>query len=228
MIRFVELFDKVGFRQAVNQLSGISSQLPAGTWYGKSKQKSITPRQIKLIARVVDFYHKAFCEDPRAKEYLAGRGIRKIDMFSSYKIGFANGTLLNLLPDDGDLIEDLQEIGLLNGKKNEHFYGCVTFPLYDAGGSPAGIYGRRINDMDKGGTPLHLYLPGPRQAAKSHKEIILTESVIDSVTLICAGFRNTIPCCGTNGLAQEHLSLFKQYNVNTVYICFDADESGKK
>jgi len=52
--------------------------------------------------------------------------------------------------------------------------------------------------MDNGESPPHLYLPGPRrglfnrQAAKSHKEIILTEAAIDSLTLINAGIHNTI------------------------------------
>jgi len=80
----------------------------------------------------------------------------------------------------------------------------------------------------------HLYLPGARyglfnrQAAKSHKQIILTESIIDSVTLINAGIKNTIACYGTNGFTGDHRRLFKQNSVETVTICFDADEVGKE
>ena len=88
--------------------------------------------------------------------------------------------------------------------------------------------------MGKGDSPDYLYLPGPRhglfnrQAAKSHKEIILTESIIDALTLINAGIRNAIPCYGTNGLTQDHIRLFKQYRVETISISFDGDVSGKE
>ena len=87
--------------------------------------------------------------------------------------------------------------------------------------------------MISGNVPDHLYLPGERhglfnrQAAKTYKEIILTESIIDSFTLINAAIRNTIPCYGTNGFTPDHLRLLKQSSLETVYICFDADESGR-
>jgi DNA primase len=98
----------------------------------------------------------------------------------------------------------------------------------------AGIYGRRIDEMVAGNVPDHLYLPGQRrglfnrQAAKGNSEIILTESVIDSLTLINVGIKNTIPSYGTNGFTDDHVAWFKQCAVETVYVCFDADASGKK
>jgi len=229
VIRFVELFDQVDFKEAVKRLSDNGA--------GKRKIKKPSKKQpvlsaklIKLLNRVIEFYHTAFAEDPRAKEYLGKRGITNNAIFSDFKVGFANGTLLNTLPSEGDIFEQLKRIGVLSEKGNEHFYGYVTFPLYDLNGNPAGIYGRRLDDMVTGTD--HLYLPGERhglfnrQAAKAHKEIILTESVIDSLTLINAGIKNTIPCFGTNGFTPDHLRLLKQSGVETVYICFDADESG--
>ena len=239
VIRFVELFDQVDFKEAVNRLSVNSCQLPVKNKSRnrpntKNKTTGLTAKLFKLLNRVIEFYHTAFCEDPRAKEYLINRGITDNAVFADFKIGFANGTLLNTLPGDGDIFEQLKQIGVLTGKGNEHFYGYMTFPLYDHNGNPAGIYGRRIDDLISGNVPDHLYLPGKRhglfnrQAAKAHKEIILTESIIDSLTLINAGIRNTIPCFGINGLTHNHLTLFKQSGVETVYICLDADEPGTK
>jgi len=98
---------------------------------------------------------------------------------------------------------------ILNQRGSEHFYGCAAFPLYDPTRNPAGLCGRRIDGTGDG--PDHLYLPGPRrglfnrQAARSHREIILTEAVIDSLTLIAAGILNTIPCYGTNGGLPERV-----------------------
>ena len=213
-IRFVELFDKVGFRQAVEKLSEkISSgaDVPAQAKAAHPVNDAPAPsaRSVKLLLRVIDFYHTAFAEDGRAREYLASRGIADNNIFSSYRIGFANGTLPNVLPEDGDLTRDLKEIGVLNDSGGEFFYGCATFPLFDANGNPAGLYGRRIDGMDTKG-PAHLYLPGERrglfnrESAKASPEIIICEAIIDSLTLLSSGIHNTIPCYGTNGFTPEH------------------------
>ncbi|MDY6974159.1 MAG: CHC2 zinc finger domain-containing protein, partial [Thermodesulfobacteriota bacterium] len=234
VIRFLELFDQVDFKEAVKRLSGNGEQEEtmdqvSGAGDQRTAQKP-TAKIIKLLNRVIEFYHTAFCEDPRAKEYLNKRGITDNTIFSDFNIGFANGTLLNVLPGEGDTFEQLKEIGILNSRSREHFYGCVTFPVYDLDGNPCGIYGRRIKD----GSAPHLYLAGERhgvfnrQAVKSNKEIILTESIIDAVTLINAGIKNVIPCYGVNGLTPDHLNLFKKYQPENVYICLDPDETGIK
>ncbi|MCP3942608.1 MAG: toprim domain-containing protein [Desulfobacteraceae bacterium] len=235
VIRFVELFDRVDFKEAVKQLSSDNTVKPAlKRSVAKKKTHSkikLTPGHIKLFNRVIEFYHSAFAEDDRARLYLQSRGITDKSLFSDYHIGFANGTLLNVLPDDKKITKQLKEIGILNSKGKEHLYGCVTFPLYGTDGNPLGMYGRRIDGMAKGAD--HLYLPGGReglfnrQAAKTHKEIILTESILDSLTLINHGIKNTIPCYGTNGLTESHISLLQQNQVVTVYICFDGDKAGQ-
>jgi len=236
VIRFIELIDQVDFIEAVKRLSdnGFKTAKKSARKKPSKKQAGLSARLLKLLKRVIDFYYTAFCEDPRAKQYLNQRGITDNTLFSDFKVGFANGTLLNVLPAEGDIYEQLKQIGILTSKGNEHFYGYVTLPLYDLDGHPAGIYGRRLDEMVTGNVSDHLYLPGARyglfnrQAAKSHKEIILTESIIDSLTLINAGIKNTIACYGTNGFTSDHLSLLKQYAVDTVSICFDADEAGKQ
>ena len=237
IFEFVQLFDRVDFPEAVAKLATYLPGADLDTTKTKKpaekepeQPKPLTPAHIKVLSRVIDFYHTAFCEDPRGREYLEERGISDTKILADHKIGLSCGTLLNVLPDEGDIKEQLQEIGVLNDKGKEHFYGCITFPLYDLAGNPAGIYGRRI--MGKGAD--HLYLPGPRrgifnrQAAKSHKEIILTEAVIDTVTLLSNGLANTIPCYGVNGLTDDHINLFKQHNTGKIHICFDNDDSGNR
>ncbi len=246
-IRFIELHDKVSFSEAVKRLSKScrndrsdrndhddckdhkkTARPPAPAAIKAIRQ----PHDLKVLTRVIEFYHTAFCEDIRARDYLAGRGLTDNTLFADYKLGFANGTLLNVLPQEGDILDQLKNLGILNDKGNEHFYGCVTFPLFDASGSvPIGIYGRRITGM--GGGPDHLYLPGPRQGlfnsqvAKANTDIILAESIIDAMSLVHAGIRNVIPCYGVNGLTEELMEHLKHCGVKEVYICFDSDEAGR-
>jgi DNA primase catalytic core len=235
VIRFVELFDQVDFKEAVKRLSdnGLQAMAPKPHPPTAADRPALPAKLKKLLARVIEFYHTAFGEDPRARQYLERRGISDKSLYSAHKIGFANGTLLNALPLEGDITGQLKEIGVLTAKGDEHFYGYATFPLFSANGDPAGIYGRRVQEVLSGDVPDHLYLPGARcglfnrQAAKAHKEIILTEAVIDSLTLINAGINNTIPCYGTNGLTDDHLQWLKSCEVQTVHVCFDADEAGR-
>jgi len=225
VIRFVELIDKVDFKEAIKRLSdnGFKTVKPPTPPIND-------PTTLKLLTRVNDFYHTAFSEDSRARDYLAGRGITDKKLFSDYRLGFAGGTLPAVLPQEGDILTQLKKSGILNDKGNEHFYGCVTLPLYDASGNPAGMYGRRIPGMGAG--PDHLYLPGPRrglfnaEAAKANEDIILAESIIDALTLINAGIRNVIPCYGVNGLTREIIDHLISSKVKQVYICFDGDEAG--
>lgn len=234
VIRFVELFDRVDFKEAVKRLSDNGLQATPSKPKPAPAFTGLSAKLKKLLHRVIEFYHTAFGEDPGARKYLESRGITDNAVFSAHKAGFANGTLLNVLPAEGEVKSQLQQLGILNERGKEHFYNCVTFPLYDAEGNPAGIYGRRIDDAAHPGSARHLYLSGERlglfnrQAARSHKEIILTESVIDSLTLIHAGIQNTIPSYGVNGFTDDHVQWLAACRVETVHICFDADEAGRR
>ena len=66
-----------------------------------------------------------------------------------------------------------------------------------------------------------------RQAVKRSSTILLTESIIDGLTLYDQGFKNVIPAYGVNGLTEDHLFIFNRI-VKEVYICFDSDKPGKE
>jgi DNA primase catalytic core len=237
VIRFVEMFDKVDFPQAVSELSAVSTQLSAASQKESlaesrkltAERSSVKAR--KLLNKVMSFYQHTFSEDLRGLRYLKDeRGITDNQSFKDFGVGYVNGTLLAILPEDEDVHSALKRIGILNEKGHEMFYNCVVFPLYSEAGSVVNLYGRSIGEES---TVPHLYLPGARsglvnrQAVKRSQSIILTESVIDALTLYDQGFRNVIPLYGVNGLIDDHLSLFNR-RVKEAYLCFDADDAGKK
>ncbi len=233
VINFICKKEGLGFKEAMEKLGGRKPERREQKPEKKAKESSAPESSINrthLLNRVVSFYHKTFCEDPRAREYMHTRGIADNALFSDFTIGYSNGTLLNTIPDEGDIREALKEIGILNERGNEMFYGCAVFPIFDENKDAVGIYGRRITD----GETAHFYLPGPRrgvwnfQAAKRSKSIILTEKIIDAVTLYNAGFRDVIPCYGVNGFTRDLLDLLTRSQVKEVYICFDLDDAGKE
>jgi DNA primase len=185
----------------------------------------------RLLNRIAEFYHEAFLTNPKAQDYLKGRGIIKPEIYRAFKVGYVDGKLLNTLPKSGPVVEALKKIGILNEKGRELFFGCVTFPLFDSGGAVAGLYGRKIATT---GQVVHLYLPGKRrgivnrQAAATSEEIILTESVIDSLSLYQNDYPNVIPLYGTNGLTEDHLELFREYRPKKIHLCLNNDDPGRE
>lgn len=243
-IRFVEMHDKLGFREAVIKLGGTSApkraikseaikeriSSPASPMPTPSPAPSPAPPPIlgKLLARVTDFYRRAFEEDPRGAEYLRSRGIKDAGTYEAFRVGLAHGRLRDTLPRDGELADGLRELGLLTSAGTELFYGCVVVPLFDEQGSPVGIYGRKIIN----GEPRHLYLPGPRrglvvpQAARTNKELVITESILDGMALWDCGFRNILCSWGVTGWTDAHRELVRREQVRQLYICFDGDTAG--
>ena len=68
-----------------------------------------------------------------------------------------------------------------------------------------------------------------RQAAKAYREeILLTEGVIDALSLIALGIPGAIPCYGVNGFTEEHARLLHDERVKTIAIGFDGDEAGHR
>jgi DNA primase len=234
IFKFDELYFNLDFIQSVNKHeSGTPSPKPAKPKAPPppTKQKELSVKERKFLARVVSYYQHTLAEDKAGADYLKNiRGINDNQSLTDFGAGYANGTLLNILPDDEEIIKSLKTIGILNGKGKEIFYNCVVFPLYDSKGSIVNLYGRNIDDECE---IKHLYLPGKRtglvnrQAAIRSQSLLLTESIIDALTLYDQGFKNVMPLYGVNGLIDDHLSFFNR-KIKEVYLVFDADDAGRK
>ncbi len=231
VFRFVELFDQVDFKEAVHRLSDNGIKRTRANPAKADPAKALSVKERKLLARVVAHYQHSLGQDSRGIDYLKkDRGIGQTQTVKDFGTGYANGTLPEILPDDRQVIQTLKKIGILNAKGHEVFYNCGVFPLYNARGSIVNLYGRNIDD--KAGVS-HLYLPGQRSglvnraAVKRSQTIILTESIIDALTLYDQGFKNVIPIYGVNGLVDDHLKLMHR-KIKSAYLVFDADEAGQK
>ena len=99
----------------------------------------------------------------------------------------------------------LQGLGVLRESGHEHLRGSLVIPIMDAHGRVANLYGRKIRDDLRAGTPDHLYLPGPHRgvfnvgAFAASDELILCEALIDALTFWCAGYRHVTSSYGVGG-----------------------------
>ena len=184
----------------------------------------------EITLHTVDrYYHKRLFASREAKKYLEKRGFDLSEILVRFGVGFADGSILSKISNGQK--GKLKSLGVLRDNGKEHFHDCITVPLHDSLGSITGFYGRKINDN---GRLKHLYLKGPHRGIFNHKaskvydEIILTESILDALSLISLSFENVQSLYGTNGLTDEHLSLLKADRVRTVILALDSDEAGSK
>jgi DNA primase len=192
-----------------------------------------------MLEQVVAYYHETLKQSPEALKYLESRGLTNPELIGEFRLGYANRTLGLRLPAKNRKAGDemrtrLQTLGIIRESGHEHFNGSLVVPVFDAGGAVVEMYGRKITEYLREGTPLHLYLPGPHRgvwnekALEASKEIILCESLIDALTFWSAGFRNVTASYGVQGFTDDHREAFRKHGVARVWIAYDRDEAGEK
>jgi DNA primase len=239
----------VSFRHAVELLRASHPSLAAP---GPVVRSRGTTAAVKLDApfkidaddqsalnQVVDYYHQTLKQSPEALKYLQSRGLENSEMIEHFRLGFSNRTLCYRLPernrkDGAEIRGRLQRLGIIRESGHEHFTGSAVIPVIDLDGNVTEIYGRKITEGLRQGTPLHTYLPGPHkgvwneEALTVSKEIILCESLIDALTFWCADYRNVTASYGVNGFTEDHRQAFKKHGTKKVLIAYDRDEAGEK
>jgi len=240
VIDWVMKADGVSFRHAVelllNDHKPVMTQAPVKKTTVKKLPTALDDGDDKaLLMQVVDYYHQCLKQTPDALAYATQRGLTR-EAIEHFKLGFSDRTLGYRLPEKnrkaGATVRgQLQRIGLLRNTGHEHFRGSLVIPIINDG-TVLEMYGRKIVDKVRKGTPLHLYLPGPHRgvfnldALKMHDEIILCESLIDALTFWNAGYKNVTCSYGIECFTKEHLTAFKEHSIKRILIAYDRDEAG--
>ena len=226
VFNLVEKVKSCDFKEALKFLKERSSDLLPRKEVKAKQEKEKSPTQHELsLSTITDYYHKKLYQNKKARSYLEKRGMTNPETYARFKLGYADGSLLKVSSNGQK--EALKVLGLVRDKCTEHFYGCIVFPILDNQGQTLSMYGRSIVGS------MHLYLPGQhkgvfnRKASRVYEEIILTESIIDALSLIHLGIDNVQSCYGTNGFTDEHLGILKADRVKIVVIAFDNDEAGR-
>jgi DNA primase catalytic core len=243
-LQFVMRKEGVSFRHAVEILQRKFGTAPSApvltTRQGTAHPVLVDPATAladhALLKHVADFYHQTFCNDPKAMKYLEARRCFHPEAAKVFRLGYANRTLGYRVPattaEGKKLKAQLQRLGILRASGHEHLTGSVVFPILDAQGNIAQMYGRKITPNLREGTPLHLYLPGEHRAVwnaaalRGQKEWLVCEALIDALTFWCAGFRNVTCAYGVNGFTPAHWALLAECPPERIIICFDNDDAG--
>jgi DNA primase len=237
----------VSFRHAVELLKADPALAAQGV-HGPVKQtrvRSLAPPLAfdvddqALLAQTIGYYHETLKQSPEALAYLQARGLAHPELVGHFKLGYANRTLGLRLPEKtrkagAEIRARLEKVGVYRESGHEHFNGSLVVPVLDNDGNVSEMYGRKITDGLRKGTPLHLYLPGPHRgvwngaALAASNEIILCESLIDAMTFWCAGYRNVTASYGVEGFTDDHLAAFREHGTKRVLIAYDRDDAGER
>ncbi len=142
--------------------------------------------------------------------------------------------LVGYLPPDYEFrnCEIASNAGLLSKRGRFLFAGRAIFAVR-RNGRIVSFYGRAIHESAK---PRHANCgltdpPQPRaifniDQCRNLKDVYLTESVIDFLTLKDRGVSNAIALFGVQGLTPDRIALLKETNIKTITLCFDSDKNG--
>jgi hypothetical protein len=159
----------------------------------------------RLLARAAEIYHRNLLNEGSAMERLRSWRLNDPDLLAHFRPGWCDGRLLELLPDNAELLRELGELGLLTaagGVWSEAFRGAMVMPVCDAAGAVCGF----CRLTDDGGEP-RCTVGCPTiwniQAA-IHARVVLAPSVLDAMALHGAGLPGVI--APTAPVSMEDLS----------------------
>lgn len=154
----------------------------------------------EILQHVVCYYHETLKQSPPALDFLKARGLQHPQLIEYFKLGFSNRTLGYRLPEknrkEGAALRGrLQRLGILKPSGHELFHGSLVVPIFEDG-MVKHIYGYKITEKLRPGTPRHTFLPNDAQgffrvkAVQTCDELIVCASMLDVLTFWCAGYQN--------------------------------------
>jgi DNA primase len=169
---------------------------------------------------VVEYYHSSLFGNDKALNYLKNIGLKKPENITRFKVGFADGTLKEKL--SKKQTDFFIEKGILNKEKEESLFNCIIFPVFFEETKLIAFYGINIETNEK----ISLYFDDRiplfnEKVTKIYDEVILTNSIIDGLSLIELGIQNVVAFGDTAHFTESQIKVLQSNRVKTVILAFD-------
>ena len=209
VIDFIFYYEKCTKHQAILKAKQLIGVMPF-TWevskpiYNQEKPKN--PKPMTNYEEAFLKLRQAVKGSKKATAYLKQRGLSDITLEIGFKDKSTGAKIITGMPD------------------------CIVFPLKDVQGKIVSLYGRSLSDKK---SQRHHYSAGrsglyPRYPDPAVRTLILTESVIDALTIQQYTDFDVLAMYGTNGLNAEHLEALKTCpDLEEIIFFLDGDTAGR-
>jgi DNA primase len=240
--------DHMGFPEAVEELAmRLGLEVPREGGAEAGARRADEPLY-ELMAQVARFYAENLTREPRARDYVAGRGLTA-ETVEHFAIGYAPNSWNELLrrfgasdaerkrlSDAGLIIERERGPALGSERHYDRFRDRLMFPIRDARGRVIAFGGRVI----EAGEPKYLNSPETalfhkgrelyglyetRRARTNLSRLIVVEGYMDTVRLHQSGVDYAVATLGTATTAEHFRRIFRL--VPAVVFAFDGDRAGR-
>jgi len=241
----------MGFLDAVRELAqqvGLTVPEDERSPQEREQAAALKQRQATLsdvLAKAADHYRKQLKSNPRAIDYLKGRGLTG-EIAAAFGLGYAPEGwrgLASVFPHYDD--SQLEESGLVisqgendaDRKRYDRFRDRIMFPIRSVQGDVIGFGGRVLDKgepkyLNSPETPVfikgrELYgLHEARTAMRQRGHVLVVEGYMDVVALAQLGFANAVATLGTACTAEHMQKLFRF--TDSVVFSFDGDAAGRR
>ncbi len=236
VLSYLSEHEKRGFSAALRHLQELVGDKPEPT-NGKKRLGNGAARELpgnlsraELLGRVAQLYHETLLRSEEAQAYLKKRGLADPELWKAFRLGYADGSLQELFPRQGDTAVALAELGVVSEAGRELMRGCIVVPLEHPDQGVLNLYGRAIHEASE--VP-HRYLRGPKrgvlnwQALRSAHRLVVAESVLDALSLWQSGVRDVTCLYGAGGLPPDLEEQLARCAASELVWCLDADPAGR-
>jgi DNA primase len=252
-IRFMTEYSGMSFIDAVKDLAQQVGMTVPEDDVSPAEREQAAARHARratltdVLAKAADAYRKQLKANPRAIEYLKGRGLSG-EIAAQFGLGYAPDGWRNLasvfasyddplLEESGLVIAKDDEGDGMDAKRYDRFRDRIMFPIRSVQGDVIG-FGARVLDR---GEPKYLNSPETpvfskgrelyglyegRAAIRQRGHALVVEGYMDVVALAQSGIANAVATLGTACTADHLQKLFRF--TDSVVFSFDGDKAGRR
>ncbi len=241
VIQFVQDYEKLSKHQALKKCTSMITPGQESRILQSAASRKATPERTAFLTGMFLSFRKGFFGSVPAKGYCQSRGLNH----QRLEIGFNSGQFHHGSRREEQFLQNCLAYGLLalsdansrtGGQSYRAFGGKgLVFALKNKANEIVSLYFRSIIDNNQS---KHFYLKNrqglyPNYPKKETKKLILTESIIDTASLLqneaITKEYAVLACYGTNGLTEEHQQAIKELpQLEEIIFFFDNDTAGRK
>lgn len=248
VVKFVSEMESISYMDAIKLLAEESNLKVPNTYEDDSdyeEKKKQREEMVRCMKECAKHYHENLRNSPKAREYLAKRGISS-EMITRFGIGYSAGfqEIIDHLKAKGFSEELIKAVGIAkekDGRVYDAIFDRIAFPVINIYGDIVAFSGRTMDKdasyakylntaetalFSKSKNLFGVNLVKKTKQTNGLKEIIIVEGQIDVIAMHQAGYGNALASLGT-ALTNDQARMIKRLSDNVI-ICYDGDFAGTK